>query len=65
VIVKNLNSKVTLVAPAGAGTTYAGEEASPQRTEVAHEEKSAAEKPRVSEEIAIEEINIDGMCGVY
>ncbi len=62
---KSLNSKVTLVAPAGDGTTYAGEEASPQRAEVAHEEKRATEKPRVSEEIAIEEINIDGMCGVY
>lgn len=62
---KSLESKVTLMAPAEAGTTYAGEETSPQRTEVASEAKGATEKPRVSEEIAIEEINIDGMCGVY
>ncbi|HZG62898.1 MAG TPA: mycofactocin precursor MftA [Rubrobacteraceae bacterium] len=62
---KSLESKVTLVAPAGASTTYSGEETSPKRTEVAYEAKGATEKPRVSEEIAIEEINIDGMCGVY
>ena len=64
-IMKSLESKVDLAAHAGASTTYADKEASPQRAEVAYEEKRAAEKPKASEEIVIEEINIDGMCGVY
>ncbi len=64
-IVKSLERAVDLAARAGASTTYAGKEASPQRAEIAHEEKRAAEKPEASEEIVIEEINIDGMCGVY
>ena len=48
-----------------AETTYADGETASQRVEVASKEKQAAEKPKMSEEIAIEEINIDGMCGVY
>ena len=64
-IVKSLDSKVALEAHAGAGTTYADKEASPQPADAAYEEKRAAEKPRASEEIVIEEISIDGMCGVY
>ncbi len=61
---KSLDSKVALVTHAGASTTYAGEE-TPQRAEVAYEEKQTVEKPKASEEIVIEEISIDGMCGVY
>jgi mycofactocin precursor len=64
-IMKSLESKVDLAAHARAGTTYADKEVSSQRAEVAYEEKRAAEKPKASEEIVIEEINIDGMCGVY
>ena len=30
-----------------------------------HQDKEVAEKPKASEEIVIEEISIDGMCGVY
>lgn len=62
---KSLESKVDLTAHAGVSTTYADKEASPQSAEVAYEEKRAAEKPKASEEIVIEEISIDGMCGVY
>jgi mycofactocin precursor len=36
-----------------------------ETSEEAREEAALAEKPEVSEEIMIEEINIDGMCGVY
>lgn len=64
-MVKSLDREVTLAARAGAGTVHADRETSPQRIEVAHEEKRAAEKPEASEEIVIEEISIDGMCGVY
>ena len=64
-IVKSLEREVDLAAHAESGTTHADKEASPQRAEVALKEKRAAEKPEVSEEIVIEEINIDGMCGVY
>jgi mycofactocin precursor len=28
-------------------------------------EKPAAEEPQVIEEIVVEELNIDGICGVY
>ena len=62
---KSPDTEFALAAPAGASTTYADKEASPQRAEVAYEEKRAAEKPKASEEIVIEEISIDGMCGVY
>ena len=64
-VVKSLERDVDLAARAEASTTYAHKEASPRRVEVAHDEKGAAEKPKASEEIVIEEINIDGMCGVY
>ena len=62
---KSPNSEVVLTEHAGGSTTYADKEASPQRAEVTYEEKRAAEKPKASEEIVIEEISIDGMCGVY
>ena len=62
---KSLDREAAVVGRAGGGTTYADTETAPQRAEVAYEEKKAAEKPKLSEEIAIEEINIDGMCGVY
>lgn len=62
---KSPDSKVVLAAHAGASTAYAGEETSPQRVEIAYEERQAAEKPKASDEIVIEEISIDGMCGVY
>jgi mycofactocin precursor len=65
VIMKSPTSEVALTERAGVSTTYADKEASPQRAEVAREEKQAAEKPKASEEIVIEEISIDGMCGVY
>ncbi len=59
-MVKNLERKVD-----SAATTMqvAREEARP--AEVAYEEKPVVEKPEASEEIVIEEISIDGMCGVY
>lgn len=60
---KSLESRVT--PEARSGVTYAEREASPRPAEATYEEKPVAEKPEVSEEIAIEEINIDGMCGVY
>ena len=62
---KSLEREVALAVTAEASTTHAGKEATPQGAEVAYEEKRAAEKPKASEEIVIEEINIDGMCGVY
>jgi mycofactocin precursor len=65
VIVKSPTSEVALAAHAEPSTTYADKEAFPQRAEVAHEERHATEKPKASEEIVIEEISIDGMCGVY
>jgi mycofactocin precursor len=65
VIVKSLDKEGAVASHAGASTTSVDREASSQRAEVALEEKRAAEKPEASEEIVIEEINIDGMCGVY
>jgi mycofactocin precursor len=62
---KSPTKGVVLTTHAGASTAYADKEASPQRAEVTLEEKSVAEKPKASEEILIEEISIDGMCGVY
>lgn len=38
---------------------------SAQQAEAASENEAAGEKPKASEEIMIEEISIDGMCGVY
>jgi mycofactocin precursor len=64
VSVKSPASEVALTAHVEASTTYTDKEA-PQRAEVAYEERRAAEKPKASEEIVIEEISIDGMCGVY
>lgn len=64
VIVKSLEREVAFAERAG-GVTIADKEASLRRAEAAHEEKPVAEKPKASEEIVIEEINIDGMCGVY
>ena len=63
VILKSLEREVAVAA--NTGTEYAVREASPQGDDVALEEKRAAEKPKASEEIVIEEISIDGMCGVY
>ncbi len=63
VIVKSLERGVTVAA--NTGTEYAVRQASPQRDKVAYKEEQADEKPKASEEIVIEEISIDGMCGVY
>ena len=63
VIVKSLEREVAVAA--NTGTEYAVREASPQRDEATHKAQRAAEKPKASEEIVIEEISIDGMCGVY
>ncbi len=60
---KSIESNVALKERPDA--THADREASPQRFEAAYEEKQVAEKPKASEEIMIEEISIDGMCGVY
>jgi mycofactocin precursor len=65
VILKSPTSEVAVAARDGASATYADKEASLRRAEVAYDERQAAEKPKASEEIVIEEINIDGMCGVY
>jgi mycofactocin precursor len=62
---KSPTSEVALTEHAEASAVYADKDASLRRAEVAHEEKQAAEKPKASEEIVIEEISIDGMCGVY
>ena len=62
---KSPTSEVALTTHAGASTAYADKEASSQRADVVLEEKPAAEKPKASDEILIEEISIDGMCGVY
>ena len=63
VIVKSLEREVAVAA--NTGTEYAITKTSLQRDEVAYKEERAAEKPKASEEIVIEEISIDGMCGVY
>ncbi len=62
---KSPTSEAALTARAGASTIHADKEASPRRAEAAYEDRRAAEKPKASEEILIEEISIDGMCGVY
>ena len=59
------DDRVALVTPTGSGTAHLREEASPRRVEAALDERQVEEKPRASEEIVIEEISIDGMCGVY
>ena len=63
IIVKSLEREGTVAAKTG--TEYAVREASPQRDEATYKAERAAEKPKASEEIVIEEISIDGMCGVY
>ena len=63
VIVKSLEREVAVAA--NTGTEDAITKTSLQRDEVAYKEERAAEKPKASEEIVIEEISIDGMCGVY
>lgn len=62
---KDTDGKVALAERAGTSTAYAEKEASLWQVEAAREDKQVAEKPHASEEIVIEEINIDGMCGVY
>ena len=62
-IVKSLEREVAVAANTGA--EHAVREAPPRRDEVARKEERVAEKPKASEEIVIEEISIDGMCGVY
>ncbi len=59
------NGKAAMIEEATADTVGAREEALPRRVEAASEERQTAEKPQASEEIVIEEISIDGMCGVY
>ena len=59
------DDKLALIEEGGAGMVGDREEALPQRVEAASEEGQTAEKPQASEEIVIEEISIDGMCGVY
>jgi mycofactocin precursor len=61
---KSLEREVAPAERAGTGTAHV-EEATPRGTEAAHEDRQVAEKPKASEEIVIEEISIDGMCGVY
>lgn len=62
---KNPNGKVAMVADAESGGADAREETSPRRAGIASEQEQAEKKPQASEEIVIEEISIDGMCGVY
>ncbi len=59
------NGKVAMIEEATANTARAREEALARRGEATSEERQTAEKPQASEEIVIEEISIDGMCGVY
>ena len=59
------DGKATLATGAGAGALDARQGALVRRAEAVSEEKPSDEKPRASEEIVIEEISIDGMCGVY
>ncbi len=62
---ERLDGGVAVVAGAGPSTGNPRVEALPKQAEVASEKERVEEKPRVSEEIVIEEISIDGMCGVY
>lgn len=62
---KDTDGKAVLAERAGTSTSYAEKEVSPRRATAIREEKQSTEKPHASEEIVIEEINIDGMCGVY
>lgn len=59
---KGTDGRSALAERAEASATYAEREASsPQAGAV----RETAEKPETTGEIVIEEINIDGMCGVY
>lgn len=49
----------------GLEATNNEKETSVQQAEAGSEKRSTEEKPQASEEIIIEEISIDGMCGVY
>jgi mycofactocin precursor len=64
-VVTSPDGKVALIEEAGVGTAGVRDEELPRCVEAASEEGQAAKKPRASEEIVIEEISIDGMCGVY
>ena len=59
------DGKAALIEEARAGTVGVREETLDRRVEAVSEERQTAEKPQVSEEIVLEEISIDGMCGVY
>ena len=62
---ERLGGRVAPVTRKGSVSVDLQEEALPQRVETALDERQVEEKPRASEEIVIEEISIDGMCGVY
>lgn len=60
------HDKVAATTGTGPGTsTDAREEALAHQNKLAFGKERAEEKPQASEEIVIEEISIDGMCGVY
>jgi mycofactocin precursor len=56
------DGRVALAERTEASAPHAGAAASAQRVGAVQEK---AEKPETTGEIVIEEINIDGMCGVY
>jgi mycofactocin precursor len=61
----NPDGRVAAIEEDTAGTVDAREVTIPRRAEAPAEERRAAEKPQATDEIVIEEISIDGMCGVY
>jgi mycofactocin precursor len=46
-------------------TTHEDSQASPVLTPLNLREGEPSEKPEILEEVVIEEVSIDGMCGVY
>jgi mycofactocin precursor len=62
---RRLEGRDALVTGLDSGTYTVREEGLPKQTKVASDKENVEEKPRASEEIVIEEISIDGMCGVY
>lgn len=62
---EKLEEKVTPTSGVSPDADDAREEVSRRRPEVVASEKQTEEKPEASEQIVIEEISIDGMCGVY
>lgn len=62
---EKLEEKVTPTPGASPGSDNAREEVSRRQLEIVASEKKTEEKPEASEQIVIEEISIDGMCGVY